>query len=435
MSIIDGLFAGRAGIQSHGTAIAVLADNIANQNTVGFKQSRPDFADLLAGTLNGSSANATGSGSQVLSITPILTQGTFESTGRGLDVGIDGNGFFVVENESGSGQRYYTRAGNFHTDTSGNLLDQNGYQVMGFKANGSGGLEALNVNEFSDSSVATGTLTVSGNLGASTNTVTGGVAGIPDMNPAAPATPPTFAELNAAAQFSNFTNVYDSLGATHTLTTFFYHTDSNEWYARTVVDGGDVTGGTKGMPVQVGADVELTFNTDGSRSNTPATGTPDVTLTPAWKNGSATGAIKLTYEPFTQTSSSSGITSVAQDGSGAGNVVGFKIESDGSLYAQLDNGQTATIGQIALAVFPGAEGLARVGNSLFSQTAKSGEPVVGTPNSGAFGKLQAGSLELSTADLAADFVKLISLQRGFQGSSRIITQINDLLQEVIRLAG
>ena len=138
-SIIDGLFAGRSGIQSHGTGISVLADNISNSNTTGFKQSRADFADLVAGNLSGGSSVVAGSGSAVTAVTPILTQGTFEFTGRGLDVAIDGNGYFTVA-DAATGQKFYTRAGNFKIDTNGNVLDQNGYQVQGFPSTGAGGL-------------------------------------------------------------------------------------------------------------------------------------------------------------------------------------------------------------------------------------------------------------------------------------------------------
>ncbi len=429
-SIIDGLFAGRAGIQSHGTAISVLSDNIANQNTVGFKQSRPDFVDLLAGSLSGAGAVSTGSGSSIVSTTPILNQGTFEFTGRGLDIGIDGNGYFIVSDPGAGGSRFFTRAGNFQVDTDGNVLDQNGLQVLGFRAGGSGGLEALNVNVRAQDSVESGGVTIAGNLDAETPPLTAGV----DYLLAGPGTAGgavTIGDYASTATFSTFVDVFDSLGGKHTITNYFYNNGGNTWDVRAVVDDGDITGpAAAGNAVQVGQ-VSLDF----SASGTQLTPLNDfIVATPAWANGSTPGNIRIDFNPFTQFASASNISSISQDGTGSGSVIGFNVEPDGTLFAQLDNGQTASIGTVALSIFANAEGLSRVGNSLFAQTSGSGEPVIGTPNTGTFGALEAGALELSTADIAGDFIKLISIQRGFQGSSRIITNIDDLLNEIINLA-
>ena len=415
-SIIDGLFAGRAGIQSHGTGISVLADNIANANTTGFKYSRADFADLVAGNLSGGSSLVPGSGSQVNSITPVLTQGTFEFTGRGLDAAIDGQGYLVVQDATG-GSRYFTRAGNLQIDTEGNLLNQNGYQVLGFPASGAGGLEALNVNNRATGSVDTAGVTIGGNVDASSATDNSAIVET------------SFSALNDRAEFSTFLDVFDSLGGQHTVTVYFFHTTGNTWVTRGYVDADDV-GGTAGTPSRI-FDKTLTFDSSGQRT---AVVPPDATATPAWDNGSAAGNIEFNFDPFTQFASSSSISNISQDGTGTGNVVGFQIEENGNVFAQLDNGQTATIGIVALAAFANPEGLRRVGGSLYSETTAAGEPVIGRPNTGNFGSIESGALELSNADIASDFIKLISLQRGFQGSSRIITNINDLLNEIVNLA-
>ncbi|MFN8389003.1 MAG: flagellar hook protein FlgE [Bdellovibrionota bacterium] len=428
-SIVDGLFAGRAGIQSQGTGIAVLADNISNSNTTGFKQSRADFADLLAGNLSGGQAVVTGSGSSVNSITPILTQGTFEFTGRGLDTAIDGNGFFIVQ-DAASGQRFYSRAGNFKIDTQGNLLNQNGFQVMGFPSNGAGGLQALNVNTRSQSSVQTNEVTIGGNLNASSlqatspQTTVGGQA--------------TFNALSTAANFSTFVNAFDSLGGQHTITMYYFRQPSTAtgpvWTVQAYADSNEITNGTPGSGTLIGQ-FDMQFDQSGNRTTTPTSATPDFTASNiAWNSGAAPGNIRFLMAPYTQFASSSAVANISQDGTGSGNVVGFSVEPSGSLFAQLDNGQTASVGTIALATFANSEGLRRSGGSVFSETTSSGAPVVGQPGTGTFGNLQSGALELSNSDIAADFIKLISLQRGFQGSSRIITNINDLLNEVINLA-
>ena len=420
--ISEGLFAGRSGIQSHGAAISVLSDNIANSNTVGYKTQRADFADLLAGNLGGGGGASVqiGSGSNVRSTTPLLTQGAFELTGRGLDLAIDGNGFFILQKE---GQRYFSRAGNMQVDQQGYLINQNGYRVMGFPSDGSGGLDELNINNFTQTSVKTQTVSISGNLDADSGIT---------LPAAIPAPPTDFAQLASASQFSTFLDVFDSLGASHTVTVFFFHTDSatRAWEARAYVDGADVSGGTAGVPELVGGSAALSFDATGSLSGA----TPTVTLTPQWNNGAdQASSITLNYPNFTQFASSSGITSINQDGKGAGNIVSFNVSEKGDLFALFDNGQSSSIGTIALSSFANAEGLKRVGGSLYTESTNSGEPVVGRATTGQFGGINAGSLELSNADIANDFVKLISLQRGFQGSSRIITSINDLLSEIVNL--
>lgn len=426
--ISEGLFAGRSGIQSHGAAISVLADNIANSNTVGYKTSRADFADLLAGNISGSGGTKLqiGSGSEVSTTTPIFTQGAFELTGRGLDLAIDGNGFFVVENQ---GSRFYTRAGNFQVNDNGFVVSQNGFNVLGFASDGSGGLDALNINNFRQSNVSTTTVSVTGNLDATATTLPGGLGDIPDVPPLGVA---SFADLANGSQFSTFVDVFDSLGATHTVTFFFSHTGNNEWAVRAYVDAADV-GGVAGQPALIGQSDPpadgLVFDNAGA-----LTALPTITMTPTWSNQSAQGNIEVSFPNFTQFATGSGISSITQDGKGAGNVVSFNVNEQGQLFALFDNGQSSSIGTVALATFARPEGLARTGGSLFTESTTSGEPVIGRAASGQFGTISAGSLELSNADIANDFVKLISLQRGFQGSSRIITSIDDLLSEIINLA-
>lgn len=441
-SIANGLFAGRAGIASHGIAIAVLGDNISNSNTTGFKAGRADFTDLLAGNLGGGAGGvAVGSGSQIKSTKAIFTQGTLEFTGRGLDMAIDGNGFFVVQDPSGA--RFYTRAGNFAIDKDGDLRDQNGFAVLGFPATKQG-IQPMNVRSFDQTNIRTQNVSISGNLDA----------GSTGSNPAVFPVTPTFTQLNSPA-FSDFqlpVDIFDGLGGKHSLN-LFYSRDSTfvpsaaqiaagqqqRWLVRAYVDGADVQGGTSGAAVQMGATGVLFFSDIGVRTF-PAEGVPVIAAatlpgaTARWANGAANNPVNINLAPFTAYDNTSLANSVSQDGKGAGNVVSFSVQSDGTLFAQLDNGTVTGIGRLALANFSNPEGLERRGNALYVQSNDSGEPVVGRALTGQFGGVQSGALELSTSDIAADFIKLITLQRGFQGSSRIITSINDLLNEVINLA-
>jgi flagellar hook protein FlgE len=426
-SIVNGLFAGRSGIASHGAAIAVVGDNISNASTIGYKASRAEFEDLIAG--EGGGGKTVGSGSSLAAVTTIFGQGTFEFTGRPLDLGIAGNGFFVVAQGE---QRFYTRAGNFKVDSSGYVVNQNGLEVLGFPANASGALERLNVNTIEQSSVATTDLSMVGNVSAGATVIS--AAGIPATTGSPPTT--SFADINARAAHSQAIDVFDSLGKGHTLTAFFFKTGATapqytvKMYARN--EEVDATPGTfSGYPREVGS-CTLSFGGDGQRTGTiPAT---DITASIAWNNGSNASSIDVSFSSFTQYSGQSNIQVISQDGKGIGAVTDISIDDSGLITAKLSNGQSANIGTIGLAAFSSPEGLTRNGFSLLSKSLSSGEPIVGRPGSGTLGKVKAGSLELSTTDTAAEFVRMITLQRGFQASARIITTVNQLLNEIIQLA-
>lgn len=428
-SIINGLFAGRAGLSTHGTAIAVVGDNISNASTIGYKASRAEFEDFIAG--GQAAGKVIGSGSNLAAVTTVFTQGTLEFTGRNLDLAIDGNGFFVV---SDGGQRFYTRAGNFKLDASGYLIDPNGYRVLGFPTGGSGALEELNFATASQGNVRTENVSIAGNLDASEPTID--MAAFDAANPVSAAgavvSTTTYATLAENAAYSTVVDVFDSLGAKHTVTAFFFHSDPGEYTVRLYVNSEDVdpSGSATGLPRQIGT---FTMNFDSSGQRTTVAGNPDINATVPWNNGSLAAPIAFNFDPFTQYSASSTIQSISQDGQGIGAVTSISVENDGRIFALLDNGQRAEIGTMGVVNFSSPEGLTRIGKNLLQQSTASGEPIIGTPGAGTFGTVKAGSLELSTVDIAAEFVKLITLQRGFQANSRIITTINQLLSEIIQL--
>ena len=217
-SIVNGLFAGRAGISSHGNAIAVAGDNISNASTPGFKATRAEFENLIAG--DGVLGRQFGSGSATTVIATLFEQGTLEFTGRPLDLGVSGNGFFILAKEA---NRFYTRAGNFKIDTSGYLVNPAGLAVLGFPANGSGALEPININQVSQDAIQTTEVTIAGNVDSGAALVN--VADIPNPGAAVPPTV-TYADLNKVAAYSNVVDVFDSLGQRHTTTFFFFHTDA-----------------------------------------------------------------------------------------------------------------------------------------------------------------------------------------------------------------
>ena len=447
-SIVNGLFAGRAGIASHGAAIAVVGDNISNANTPGFKAGKALFEDLVAGGQTAGKVIGSGSGTSAVAVD--FSQGTVEFTGRELDLSIDGNGFFVVQELQ---QRFYSRAGNFKVNSAGFLVNQRDQAVLGFPANGSGSLEPINVNNISQDSTATNSVTISGNVDARATTIDVDAA-VPDAVDAGAAPPVTetvtFSNLNTPSEFSTFVEVFDTLGQKHTITFFFYKGDNtssaNEYTVKAYVNSEDVdaTGTATGFPRELvptgGVSLEnnavsLQFGNTGTRNNAPAVGSFDATYTVPWNNGSNGAAtISVNFNPFTQFAASSNILSINQDGRGVGAVTSLSVENNGDLFALLDNGQSTIIGSVGLVNFTAPEGLSRIGKNLLQQSSNSGEPIVGRPNTGTFGSIQAGTIELSTVDIANEFVRIITLQRGFQANSRIITTVNQLLNEIVQLA-
>jgi flagellar hook protein FlgE len=431
-SIINGLFAGRAGISSHGNAIAVAGDNISNASTPGFKATRAEFESLIAG--DGVLGRQFGSGSSISMVATMYEQGTLEFTGRPLDLGVSGTGYFILAKDA---DRLYSRAGNFKVDTSGYIVNNAGLALLGFPSNGSGALEPININQVSQSAIQTTEVAIAGNVDSSAALIA--VADIPDPGAAVPPTV-TYSDLNKVAAYSNVVDVFDSLGQRHTTTFFFFHTGVNQYTVRAYVNNEDVdpvpvppATGVTGYPRQVGT-ATITFGGDGQRDPGLDPGDADITANIAWSNGAETSEVEFAFSPLTQYAAQSNILSITQDGSGVGAVQSVNVSADGRITALLTNGQNSNLGQIALANFSNNEGLARLTGNLMAASTASGEAIIGKPQAGTFGSIKSGTLELSTVDIASEFVRIITLQRGFQASSRIIQTINQLLNEIIQLA-
>ena len=209
-------------------------DNISNASTPGFKTTRAEFQSLIAG--DGVLGRQFGSGSSVAAVSTLFEQGTLEFTGRPLDLGVSGEGYFILARDQ---SRYYTRAGNFKVDSAGFVVDQAGLAVLGFPVNGNGALEPLNINAVEQDAIETTEVVVSGNVDASATLVD--VATIPDPGLAVPPTV-TYTDLNQMAEYSTVVDVFDSLGTRHPVTFFFYHTDVNEYTVRGYVNNEDVDG-------------------------------------------------------------------------------------------------------------------------------------------------------------------------------------------------
>lgn len=423
MGIQSSLFSGVSGLAANGNAMSVIGNNIANSNTIGFKSSRTLFSDLLSSSISGSGgASQIGRGVGISVIDNLFSQGTFENTESNTDLAIEGPGFFMVRDPNGSTVNY-TRAGSFRFNEDGALMSPEGFKVQGYfldkDGNTVGDLADIQVESraFSPAN-PTSEITLSTNLNAKAPYLGNNF----DIN-----------DPGATSNYAASIRVYDSLGNRHLVTTYFNKLDPTtnplEWGFHTVVDGAELDGGTAGSLAEVGSGT-LAFDNHGNLVSS----NPDPIQTNAltWAN-EADPAQQIAFNMnTTQYSSESVVISQQQDGFATGTLVKLEIDAEGNILGNYSNGQPRKLARLALAKFTNPTGLIKEGNNMFGASDSSGPAVIGTVGSGV-GKIFTNSLEQSNVDLAQEFVKMITTQRGFQANSRIITTTDEMLNELINL--
>jgi len=413
MSLGSAMYSGISGLNVYGDAMNVTGDNIANVNTIGFKGNRSIFSDILANQVaNGSTVMQFGRGSFFQAVTSTFNQGSFETTGNATDLAIQGAGFFVVKDPN-SGGIFYTRAGQFTINKDGYLVNPTQHRVQGYR---------MTMNT----------------AGVYTKAGTASDIGITGLQSAPKET--TFfrlgINLNAAASaattFSSSFNVYNSLGEAATLTyTFTKSVTAGQWTY--------VVSGPTGATLGGAASGTVTFDSQGQMT-APAT---DQTLTVSnFPSGAANLSLtwdlvnNLTSTPYndiTGYAAGSVTNSIVQDGYSTGVLLGLSVDSEGIVSGLFSNGQTQQLWQVELADFLSPWGLSRQGNTMFAETTQSGQPIYGVAKAGGFGTVYGSSLELSNVDLSAQFVDMIQNQRAFQANSRIVSTVDDMMQEVVNL--
>ena len=409
MSLISTLFTGVTGLSGNSAAMGVIGDNISNVNTVGFKESKAVFSDIFSTILtNGSVTSQLGRGTQMQGTIKSFSQGSFEASTNALDLAIDGSGFFVVNNGTGN---FYTRAGQFRLNDDGLVQTITG--------------EILQGNQITNgvSSTTTGNIDLAGVQSAPQASTTFEI-GV-NLNSASSAT----------TTFNTPISLFNSVGSQILLNAQFTKVDgANSWtYNLTPSDGtvtsggsGTVTFDSSGQLFTInGALTDQTIVIDYTAANPPAAAQ---TLT--WDLVDNSGA---TNGKLTGFAAQSNNNSLVQDGFTTGTLVGLTVNSEGIIGGLFNNGQTDNLFQVVMADFLAPSGLTRQGQNLFSESAESGQPVLGVAETGGFGGIAGQSLELSNVDLAEQFVTLIQTQQAFQASARIITTADDLLTEAVNL--
>ena len=397
-----------AGINAANTDLNVTANNLANVDTTGFKQSRAEFADLYAQT-QGNGSTTVGNGVKVADIAQQFGVGNPISTGNNLDLALTGAGFFIMSN---NGAVSYTRNGAFQVDRNGYLVNSSNERVQGYAplATGgfnTGGLSDIQLSTAESAPQATTSAAVTLNLPANATAPTNGT-----FNPADP---------TSYTQTTSLT-VYDSLGAAHTAQLYFIKgATPNTWSTQLSIDGSQV--GTTGQA--------LAFSTAGALT-TPANGQVNFgTYTPT--TGAAPMNVTFDFGTSTQYGDAFGVDGVKPNGYTTGKLMGINIDTTGVVQAQFTNGQSTTLGQVALANFANPQGLQQIGNTSWQQSYASGDPVHGVAGGSGFGGIQSSELEGSNVDITAQLVNMITAQRDFQANAQMISATDQVTQAIINI--
>jgi flagellar hook protein FlgE len=426
------LFSGVSGLRNHQVRMDVIGNNVSNVNTVAFKAGRVTFKEGFAQLLQGASRPPgdhgginpiqIGLGMQIGSIDTMFSQGNLETTGLNTDLAIQGDAFFVVAKGA---EHFYTRSGNFQLDAGGRLVSPtNGFVVQGRMAtNGvfQDGIQDI-VLPFGQKTAArpTDTVKLGGNLDASAPSFTGTFDATGRADPA-----------NQKSWTETSISVYDSLGNQHDLKLFFWKTAANEWNWQ--IDGTSLPAGF--TPANTTTQV-LSFSTDGTLDLTASTPTanPVIAFSPSGADPvSITVDLGSGVNGITSFSGTSTAVMRDQNGYTAGTLVDFSIDRSGTISGAFSNGTNVVLAQIVLADFNNPSGLQRIGDNMYGVSGNSGGAVLGFSLEGSQSTMTSGALEMSNVDLAQEFTSMIVTQRGFQANSRVITNSDEMLQEVVNL--
>ncbi|MDL2209383.1 flagellar hook-basal body complex protein [Desulfovibrio sp. OttesenSCG-928-O18] len=499
--MMSGLYSGATGLKSHSTGMSVISNNVANVSTVAYKQSSVLYSDLISQYMTGSASpdvtlSQLGAGAAVGSVRTIFTQGGFEAGNSATDLGINGIGFFAVNNGATT---EYTRAGNFSFLSTGELVDSSGWNLMGYGiANGSKS-STLSPVIIDTSSSGAGKM-----AGKATTSITScsQLGGLTDT--CADAANPFFAMASAydgtassplanAYSYSQGIQFYDNNGNLQNATV--YYDLAGKENGQTAVEyvvalddaslDGSSLAGTKAAGLLMAG--TLTFSSAGELQNitaftppssgdptdltswTPAAvvnGSPAFTVTVA---GSGTQSIGLdmglsltgtaasgpasaaaasadpssiyavnTSAKRNSTASSAygestGVIAQTMNGYAEGYLQDITISTDGTITGKYSNGQNEDLFQIPLYRFTSEDGLKHTGGNRYAATAESGAAQEGVAGTENFGTINECTLEQSNVDLSTEFSSMIVTQRGFQMNSKVVTTYDQLLQKALEL--
>jgi flagellar hook protein FlgE len=456
MSINSAMLSGVSGLISNSSALAAISDNIANVNTTAYKRNQVNFANVV--TAQAVKGRYSAGGVQAVTRQFISQQGLIQSATSPTDLGISGDGFFVVATKGGTltanDERVFTRSGSFSVDADGYLVNDAKLYLQGWPVSDDGTfdtnpsdlnmMQSINVKNLGAAVRATDNIVVNANLN---KTLTADAAKnaaytvgemadwAVNQNPGTGVQPDFTFEMN----------VIDSVGATHKVAVAFIkdNTTPNLWkaemYAVPATDVNAANGLIASGNVAFTADGQLDLAAAGTTLFGPTAtlnlGASGSAATPRWADnlGIEGSDIALDWSKVTQYASPSTLNSANSDGANVGNVVGVEVSEDGVVSAIFDNSEVRQIAKIGLASFANPDGLAAVSGNAYRATIPSGEFVIKQPGIGGAGEIAAGTLEASTVDLSAEFTGLITTQKAYSASSKIITTADQMLEELINI--
>lgn len=426
-------FTGLSGLSSHSRAVEVVANNLANLNTLSFKGSRSDFRDLFyqnIGQSRSGVASQVGIGAAPITVSRRFDQGVIQSTGGLLDSAVQGEGFFIV---SDNDLVQYTRAGNFQLNANQELVTLNGESVQGWiRDRGTGKVDTLQ---------PIGSITLQGN---------------DRIEPTATSELSIAANLQSGStlEFSRPIQIFDSLGNPHVMTVTFVPvaptvaTNSTAFEVVVSLPVSDlIDTGTNNPPLIEPNLVDpqplvLEFDQNGDLDITTSPVSISIDMVAnnmSYQNGAGDLLVNwnlldnLDQPRLTSVASPSAVTDIFQDGSASAELISIQIADSGKLNGIYSDGRTLTLAQLALARFTNPQALQAIGNNNYVPTTSAGLPITGTANTAGLGSVVGLSLEASNVDIAQEFTNLLTYQRGFQANSRVITTADELNQEALNL--
>jgi len=431
---------GLSGLYAANKQLDVTGNNIANVATYGFKSSRAEFEDVYSATKLGTGSKTVGSGVRLANVSQQFTQGDISNTGNVLDMGINGSGFFVLNN---SGSLSYTRAGTFKVDKEGYVTNTDGtarLQGYGVDANGkivNGVLTDLRIDTSNLAPKATTSVSSTINL-KSTADIVDVVA-----NPFNPTKAASFTK-----QFS--TPIFDTQGNQHTMDQYMVKTGANTWSTYTLIDGRNPNGSDPTLAASPPVASVMAFDTSGklvsvTTPGTPPVVSPDLKIT-GWIPGKVTNGVwaangaaadptgvTVAMGNTTQFNADTARSIPAQNGYATGQITNLTIDGSGVLLANFSNYQTKPIGQLALASFTNEQGLQPIGGTSWKETYASGIPGYDAPETGTLGSISSNSLEESNVNVTNELVDLIKAQSNYQANAKTISTQSTIMQTIIQM--
>jgi flagellar hook protein FlgE len=475
MSINSAMLAGVSGLVANSASLSAISDNIANANTVGYKREQTDFSTIVTGSAVKGSYSAGG----VISKTAqkISAQGVPQQTTSNTDLSISGQGFFVTTtqplNVGANDARLFTRAGSFQVDDQGFLKNSAGLYLQGWVADQNGAiqtnatdlsqLKTMNISAVGGVATPTTLISLGGNLqaGAPLSAAAQAVLAVPptgaynaltnNMTSYDPVT-----GVGVKPDYTIQASVSDTQGGRHTIEVALLRSAQapNTWYAEVhAVPSTDIIGGAATGQLASG---QIVFTEDGKLDLTPVTGTSAIF---AANNGAPSFTIGASSDPAgapqwdpalglgNQTfsvdlnSNNNALTQFASDfsqystsnGTAFGGLNSIGIDKDGFVTANFDNGLSRVIGQVALATFANPDGLKGITGNAYQVSLESGTYNLRAPNTSGAGAIAPSTLEASTVDLSSEFTNLITTQRAYSASSKIITTADQMLSDLINI--